>query len=322
MRYTGARFTTGLLTLSLIIGCSGCTKINLSGSGKGPQQPNPIGGQPSGPGQPQVSSGAPPPLEGEWEIDFTVPGGEPQISNVTFAQTDKALAGEGADQSGTVWRIQDGVVNGTNVTFSKVYDGVDPPRPPINYIGQLKFEQSPEFTGWLMEGTYSVKRPDGSTLSGKWVSNPVAGAPQEAEQPPPLQLGQSQQPVAAPPAPATVVPDNIGTDKPTDLSGKYHVSYQYNFKKVMGHMWLEHDGGKLGGHGADTTTGESYTLEGGKYNYPDISFVRSYVKGKGGAKVSRKVVFRARISSDGHMIIMKGETQFGGQWDAKLARLR
>lgn len=321
MRYTGALFTTGFLALTLIIGCAGCSQIKLSGGKTNPPVsglPNPepviVNGQP-------ISSGSPPPLVGDWEIDFTVPNGEPQISNVTFSQQDKELVGEGADQSGATWQIQNGKVDGTKVTFSKVYVGVDPPRPPINYIGQLKYEQTQEFTGWLMEGTYSVTKPDGSTLSGKWVSNPIppaADAAPVAEAPVPVPGEQPQ----APPPPARARPENIGNDKPTDLSGKYHVSYQYNFKKILGHMWLEHDGGKLGGHGTDTTTGESYTLESGKYKYPEISFVRNYVKGKGGAKASRKVIFRARISSDGHLIVMKGETQFGGQWDAELARLR
>ena len=334
MRYTSARLTTGLLSLFLIIAGSACTKIDLSGGGKGRAQPpltqstqppgtSMLGGGPQA--QSPTGNGAPPLIEGEWEIDFTVPGGEPQIANVFFSQQDKVLVGEGTDQTGVGWQIQNGRVEGTNVAFSKMYVGVDPPRPPINYVGQLKYDQTPEYTGWLMEGTYSLQKTNGQILEGKWASNPLPTAEAQPEaqpgQPGPGGLIQGL-PQAPPSAPVNARPANIGSDKPTDLSGKYHVSYQYNFKKIKGHMWLEHDGRKLGGHGLDTTTGEGYVIEAGEYRYPDISFARCYVKGRTGAKSTRKVLFRAKISSDSHLIIMKGETQFGGQWDAELARLR
>ncbi len=327
MRYTKALFTTTLLALVLSTGCTGCTQIKLSGTGKSGNVPQPMpmtGGSPSAqtPASAPPNGAAPPPLQDEWEVDFTVPNGDAQISTVVLSQQGNALVGDGTDQSGRTWQLQEGQVNGLNVTFSKVYTD-RPDSPPINYVGQLKYEQSPEFTGWLMEGTYSVKTANG-VVQGKWVSNPTGASGTEApaetteqptEAPPPA--GQP----AAPAPPSKPLPDHIGDDKPTDLTGKYFVSYQYNFKNVKGHMFLEHDGGKLGGHGVDTSNNESYNLESGKYKYPDISFIRCYVKGKG-AKNTRKVLFRATISSDAHMIIMKGETQFGGRWDAKLARLR
>lgn len=329
MNYRYALLTI-LIALILATGLSACQKISLSGNSKTPppgnQTPaimpmpgtnqNPSPASPGGATQAPDGSG-PPPLADEWEIDFTVPNGDAQISNVVFSQQGKVLVGDGTDQSGRPWQIQDGVVNGTNVTFSKIY--TDREQPPINYIGQLKFESSPEFTGWLMEGTYTAAN---GSVSGKWVSNPTGGGGQAPAEDPGAPAAPGQPQVAGTPTPPTQpVPDHIGDDKPKDVSGKYYVSYQYNFKTIKGHMWLEHDGNKLGGHGIDTSTSEAYTITAGKYNYPDISFTRSYEKGKN-VKVARKVLFRAKISSDGHLIGMKGETQFGGRWEAKLARLR
>lgn len=278
---------------------SACSHISLSGKNQG--------------GSSSVGSkSAIPLIEGEWEVDYEFKGGF-YVANAMFSQSGAQLVGQGVDQDGLEWTLEQGQVNGTKVSFSKVYLNANPPRPPVVYTGELKHLESPEYTGWMMEGTYSAALPNGKTLTGKWVSNPTA--PQAAP--------AASNPAFIPPpgqtSPASAQPEPLGSAKPGDLSGRYDVGYQYNFKKVISKMWLRQDGGKLSGDGVDTTTGEKFIITKGTYSYPNVMIVRQYIKGKG-AKESRSVTFKAQLSSDGTHIMMKGETQFGGHWDARLAR--
>ncbi len=119
---------------------------------------------------------SPPELNGEWEIDYTVPSGDPQIGYVIFTQRGTSLVGQGFDdESKHFWKVQAGEIHGNRIKFSKIFIDAYPPIRPINYEGEMKFEKSDDYEGWLMEGHWSCARSDGTTSSGLWVSNPTAG---------------------------------------------------------------------------------------------------------------------------------------------------
>ncbi len=342
------------ITQLVIVACSltllaSCSKINLHGGGGNAKGGAPAGkNAAAGTAQPQAgvqapqSSNAPPLLDGEWEVDYEFKGAQ-YVGSVNFAQSGAAVSGAGADQDGKEWQVDNGQVQGTKVSFGKKY--ANSQSPPIVYTGDLKYLQTADYTGWMMEGTYSATAPDGSAISGKWVANPSAPPPQEAapaEQAPPPQTGGgffgAGNP-AAPAAPRSSEPDHIGDARPADISGHYDGSYNFNFKKVKSKMWIENDGEKITGRGYDVLSNaapkpkpkgkgkakdkpvdqgggkENFVIANGTYKYPNVTLTRQYVKGKG-AQESRTVVFRAKLSSNGRDIVMKGETQFGGTWDA------
>lgn len=295
--------SNSFLVVILILGLSvlsSCANISLSGGGK-PTAVTPASS--SGPADKNTQ----PPLQGEWEVDYEFKG-DLFASTAMLSQSGAQLAGQGADQDGMEWKFNQGQVNGAKVTFTKVYMNANPPRPPVTYSGDVKYIESPEYTGWMMEGTYAAPTADGKSLVGKWVANPLQGGQAQVQEPS----------TANQPPPVAEAPPGGGTKSP-DISGRYDVGYQYNFKKINSKMWIKQDGGKLSGDGVDTTTGEKFIVAKGWYAYPKVTIVRQYVKGKG-ASESRTVTFKAQVSSDGHHILMNGETQFGGHWDARLIR--
>lgn len=323
-----------ILACSVSLLCS-CAKINLSGGKTGGSSGNPPQHTGGGNPQPVQSAGtsqAPPPLDGEWEVDYEFKG-NPYIGNVTFSQQGTALAGTGADQDGREWSVDAGEIQGTKISFQKKY--VNSSSPPITYSGELKYLESPEYTGWAMEGSYTSPGPNGQSLGGKWVANPTAPpAPVADNSAAPPQQAPVSFPFAgtqAPAQPKNNSPEHIGNEKPQDISGHYEVGYQYNFKKIKSNMWLENDGKKVTGHGYDIVDSkakdkkdkkggsggnEQFTIEKGWYEYPRVTLIRTY-KGKN----ARNIVFKAQLSSNGRDIVMKGETQYGGQWDAHLVSL-
>lgn len=322
---TSTRQLLVLLACSLVL--SSCAKINLSGGGKPTGQTgaaNPVSQQPGG----ASPAAGPPPILGDWELDYEF-NGNAFIGNVAFAQEGSALAGQGADQDGKAWTVENGQVQGSKVSFEKKYQNSQ--SPPILYTGDLKFLESPEFTGWAMEGTYTSKKPDGQTVSGKWVSNPLNPPAPEAQavQQQPAQasgLPFIQEQAAQQQAHKNNEPDHIGDVKPVDISGHYEVAYSFKFKKIKSKMWLENDGDKVIGRGYDitektvtdkkgknpkkTSAKDEFTIVKGWYKYPNVTLIRQYKDG-------RQVTFKAHLSSDGRLIVMKGETEYGGQWDAR-----
>lgn len=296
-----------IMICSLALLCS-CSKINLQGGKSGQPGNQSVGGnQPAGNLNASV-----PPLDGEWELDYEYKD-KAYVGNGVLSQQGSAITGSGADQTGREWQLE-GQVQGTQVSFQKKYADS---AAAIVYTGELKYLESPDYTGWAMEGTYNS-----NGASGKWVANPTS----------PLQAPQAQAPVQAPfqfnPIPTNTQGsgsqtqhDNLGDVKPLDISGKYEVSYQYNFKKISSKMWLRNDGKKITGDGVDIIdkTSERFTIPKGWYDYPKVTIHRQYTKGAG-AKETRSVIFKATLSSNGRDISMKGETQHGGQWSARLVR--
>lgn len=319
-----------VIILILASSLSACSKINLSGA-KGGTAPS--GGQQQGGGASLLGGGQQPPgggqnpnqmptMDGQWEIDYEFKG-QQFMGNVEFAQQGEQVVGQGTDQNGLEYEI-DGSLKGDKITLTKKYVNVEQPRPPVTYTGQLKYLQSPEYTGWALEGEYTMSA-NGQTLTGKWVGNPTgpasSGAADPAAQAPPAQnsplgmMTQPAQPVAS--APIGNIP-SIGNVKPGNISGNYAVAFQYKFKKNNSKLWLKQDGDKLSGDGQDTTSGEKFTIK-GWYVYPKLTMVRMYRK-NAGAKENRDMMFKGTMSSDGNRIVINGETEFGGKWDGRLNR--
>ncbi len=310
-------------TLALLVSCA---KIDLSG-GKGAntgQQNAQTGGQTGG--QAGGQTNGLPPLDGEWELDYEF-NGNTFMGNVQLAQQGTALVGEGADQDGKQWTVENGQIQGAQVSFQKKYVGSN--SPPINYSGEVKYLQEAEYNGWAMEGEYTSATPNGQTVSGKWVANPLS----------PLQEVQQQQQQAANPfqqvqqvaqtAPASNSAPaqhhsakSLGNVKPADISGRYEGSFQFDFKTVKTKMWLRQEGKKLSGDGTDikdNNSSQRFTIVNGGYNYPDVWLIREYKKGSG-ATENKTIRFKAKLSSDGRDIAMEGQTHLGGNWSAHLIR--
>lgn len=324
-----ASFSRVVIILFLAGALASCTKINLSGKSGGSA---PAGGQQGGqPGasllgggqqQPAGQPGQLPTMDGQWEIDYEFNGNQ-YIGNAEFAQQGEQIVGQGADQNGLEYELE-GTLQGSKITFTKKYMKVDPPRPPVTYTGELKWLQSPEYTGWALEGEYSATTANGQKLSGRWVGNPTGPPSADNQQTPPAAQSQaasgpltSSAPIAAPSTPIGNIP-SIGNVKPGNISGNYTVAFQYKFKKNNSKLWLKQDGDKLSGDGQDTTTGDKFTIK-GWYVYPKITMVRMYRKGAG-AKENRDMMFKGTMSSDGNRIVINGETEFGGKWDGRLNR--
>lgn len=312
-----------LVAVAFVLGSASCSQIKLTDKKGGSTSQPSTGGGFLGMGGGNAK--AAPPMTGEWELTYTINDQQVQ-SGVMFSQEGSALQGQGVDQTGDEWVTQNGQVNGSKISFIKkttVRDGQPVDGTPINYVGELQYHQDADYSGWLASGEYTFSRPDGSQMGGTWLAIPKAplgGAPepQQAQNPGPAQTA------AAGPDPGIQASGPIGDVKPRDISGRYHVSYAYNFEKINCKMWLKHDGEpltkpNLSGDGIDTTTGDKFEITKGWYNHPNITMHRQYTKGKG-AKASRLMIFKGKVSSDGKTIHMEGETQFGGRWQATLTR--
>ncbi len=95
----------------------------------------------------------PPLISGEWEVDYEY-NGQPFISNASFLQSGNRLTGRGVDKDGSRWDVDRGEIQGNRVIFGKKY--ANSPDPPTIYSGDFKYLETPEYTGWAMEGTYKA----------------------------------------------------------------------------------------------------------------------------------------------------------------------
>lgn len=315
-----ARLVILACSVLLISSCLG-QKISLGGGAKTGGTGTSTGGGNTGGGMfgggGQQSSL--PPLDAEWELDYEFKGNTFQ-GNVQIAQSGNQLAGEGTDQDGKTWTLENGQIQGSKVTFQKKYASGS---PPITYNGELKHEASAEYTGWLMEGTYTASGQNGEQVTGKWVSNPLTPLqePQAAQPEPQPVASQPQGGTPQQAQPQQSSSENLGDVQPNDLSGRYDGSYTFQFKKVSTKMWLRNDGHNITGDGADIIGKKSnrFKISKGWYQYPEVTIVRQYTKGDG-ADQTRTMRLKAKVSSNGRDIVFKGETEYGGQWSARLVR--
>ncbi len=244
-------------------------------------------------------------------------------STVTFKQQGQALAGQGVDESGTPFVIQEGKVSGTRVHFLKKYIGSDPSKQPVDYTGQLTYENDSDFKDWTLGGHYRTTI-SGQNVDDKWVA--IRAAAEKAADQSPSPPGTPPQPQGgAPQPPPPQVSGNdtgSGADQsapiPDDISGTYTANYDFNFKKMECRLWLKQNENSIGGDGIDTNTGEHFFIPTGVYRPghdgipPSVKFQCHYTKGMHAA-ATRDLVIEAAV---GPGPTLTGETQFGSSWTA------
>jgi hypothetical protein len=246
------------------------------------------------------------PMDGYWKLAFSF-NDEVKSSHIRIIQNGDKFSGQGTDDhNDKPFLIENGVVRQDEVVFYKRYEQPDNPnQPPVEYGGKVDFK-----TGY-MSGKYLISF-QGKEIAGDWEAQrePAEGEAaatepaQEQKGPPP-----SQQPNKAP-----------------DLSGKWNMGFEYQFKTMHSVMFLEQLNDKITGHGEDENTKEKFTIEKGWYKYPKVTLIRKYaaVKGKTGSKPERRMTFKADVSwvneSDYQGPYMSGKTDGGGNWEAQLVR--
>lgn len=323
-----------VLTLAIFVSLAGCAKVDLKGkpgqSGSttattetktttnAPVQ-NPGGAPPQDLGLTDVS--------GDWKFAF-------QYNNTTLNSTThleqqgNQFRGSGTDdQNGMAFTVEQGQLNNGQIQFFKKYEK----SPPVQYAGKLEMMHESEYSGPFMSGDYT-KAYKGQIISNIWQATKIlANQPPASIQRTPVQQPQGQpsgQMVAQPgqmQPPAEPQRPEWPPEKAPDLSGKWEVGYEYNFKTMHSTMYLEQDGDRISGHGVDLNTKEKFTVDKGWYHFPKLTIVRKYEKGKGkNASPERSMVFKATVSmvsdKDYQGPYLNGKTQGGGMWEAQLLK--
>ncbi len=283
-------------------------KISLAPGGqKAAQQPDP---QATTVPQPAATPAAVT-LSGYWQVAFQA-GNKTMQANMRLEQTGNQFSGDGTDDpSNRAFVIEQGQLNGDQVTFTKKYQDADPAaNPPVQYSGKFEIANQDNIQGPYMSGTYSTVYK-GQPIQGSWESLMVSASPTSDG-------GQ------APSSSGSVFTAGAGSQsggKAPHLSGKWDVAYERDFKTIKSTMYLEQDGGNIKGHGEDKNTKEKFLIEKGWYHFPRLTVVRKYVKGKGAAS-DRTIMFKAEVqmvNDAGYQgPYMHGKTQEGGEWEAQL----
>jgi hypothetical protein len=282
------RLLTVILATSFLA-LSACSKLPF---GNNPASQGENNNQPANSIAPGTS------LSGNWSMAFSF---NEQITkcHMQLHQRGTSFEGKGHEEgSHREFIVSEGSINGADIQFIKRYAGAPADAPPVQYIGKVESVNDKDFQGLYMKGEYATMY-QGQEVHGSW----------EGELP--------NSPVAAQ-TPAPSIP--VDPNKAPELSGKWKVSFQYNFKTINSTMFIEQDGSKLLGHGLDVNTNEKFDIESGWYKFPNISMTRKYTKGKDAAS-TRTMVFKGKVSNVADAqyqgALMKGETQGGGSWEAK-----
>lgn len=254
-------------------------------------------------------------LSGTWKIGFQADDKTLQ-STAQLTQNGETFSGTGTDdQSGLAFTIEQGHIQDNQVTFFKKYQS----GAQVEYTGTFETVSDPSYSGPYLSGEYTLANK-GQIVTNKWEaekdlsSNPAPSESTAAPDTIPAETDTSSPPHSLWP-----------TDKAPDLSGKWEVAYEYNFKHVHSVMYLEQEEGSITGHGTDINTQESFTIPKGWYGFPKITIVKKYARtnGKHG-RSERTVVFKGDVSivnaADYQGPYMHGETQGGGAWEAQLVK--
>ena len=262
------------------------------------------------------------PLIGAWQVSYAV-NGDTQSAHLTLTPCAGGFEGTGSDDSNNQnFVIDSGFVSGKSVGFHKRYHVDENPNlPPIVYDGTFEMVANQAYKGPYMHGTYKLDKVDGQSIHGEWDAQKVdcqqvqagpAGAAPGSTAPPPQQQ--------APPAPV------VDPSKPPDISGKWSSGYEYNFKTFHSRMFLEQDGKKITGHGADQNTNESFTIT-GFYTFPKVRIIHIYPLlklGKGKTLPARTLEFRGTVEMVSEPEYqgprMTGKDIGGGDWMAEEVR--
>ncbi len=318
-----------------------CTNVKHGGS-----QVDGSAGALTGNGPDASTGGKLPSLTGDWRIGYKF-NNQTLNASVHLQQKGTDFQGSGKDEpSGSLFSIDQGQIHGNQITFVKRYTGNLSNSPPIEYAGTLTMSNQEGYKGPYLNGDYSAPTPDGKTVNNEWdairdTSTVAALTNTQAPSPPnnaSHSLGQSaasssssaQPPSAVPSASGTATHSSKHSDKPPDLSGKWELAYEYNFRTVKSIMFLEQEWDHLVGHGLDDTK-EKFVIEKGMYQFPKVTMTRKYqntpVKVRGRLRAlgkERIMIFRGDVSyveeSDYQGPYMHGKTDGGGSWEAQLVK--
>lgn len=294
------------LALSTALLLTGCTKISLSGGGTGTPSATTGGGTDA-----VLNPKATPPINGDWKITW-IANDQAYESLITFAQQGGALTGKGEDVAGP-FLITNGTVKGNKLRFTKKYAAPDPSNPVFEFQGDLEWEDDEEYRGWRMGGHYRYRDPNtGRVVDDKWVG--ISALAEQA-----MQQRANNPPAQPVEQPTDQQPEQAQQQSPggePHISGMYQAQYTYNFKKINTKLWLEQDGHRLAGHGVDTNTNEKFAVVNSFYYFPKVTLRCKYTKGHSAA-ANRELVVKAQVVSGP---ALKGETQYGGAWEARIVR--
>lgn len=247
------------------------------------------------------------PLDGYWKLAFSF-NDDVQSCHFRITQNGDKFGGQGTDDSNSKpFLMENGLIRQDEVVFYKRYEQPDNPnQPPVEYSGKLDAK-----TGY-MSGKYLITF-QGKEIVGDWEAQKDG---MEAEQP-----AQAEQ-KAPPPSPNAPPPG-----KAPDLSGKWDMGFEYQFKTIHSIMFLEQQlDNSITGHGQDENTKERFTIEKGWYKYPKLTLIRKYpaLKSKTGTKPERRMTFKADVSwvndADYQGPYMQGKSEGGGSWEAQRVR--
>lgn len=249
------------------------------------------------------------PLTGEWTMGYQ---NNDQVTKakVRLKQKGEKFVGVGQEEQGRKFKVLEGTIQNGQLTFNKAYIDQKPSEANlvVTYTGTMQMLNDPDYKGPYLTGQYQSVSQAG-TLSGEWEAQLVNAPKGDAGPTPPAEPAQQQ-------APESTISDT----KVPDLSGKWNIAFRHNFKIIKSTMFIEQDGDKLHGHGVDTNTNERFVIEKGWYNFPKVTIVRKYTKGKDAAS-TRSWTYKGEVSivkdADYQGPYMKGEFQGGGDWEGQ-----
>jgi hypothetical protein len=295
-----------LLVLAIASSLTGCQFLGKGKGGAG----GPKGGAPTT----GIASVGAKLIEGAWQISYSV-AGETQSAHMTVTTNPGGFDGTGTDDSdGKNFVIDSGFLSGNSVGFHKRYHVDENPNlPPIVYNGTFEVVSNPTYKGPYMHGNYTLDQGGGQGAHGEWDAQKVDL--QQAGQ-----NGAQQQAGQTPPPPI------VDPNKPPDVSGKWDAGYEYMFKTFHSRMFLEQNGTKISGHGADTNTNETFVIS-GTYTFPNIKIIHKYPElklSKKKTKAPRTLEFRGTVQvvneSEYQGPRMTGKNMGGGDWMAEEVR--
>ncbi len=261
-------------------------------------------------------------LTGEWKIGFRFQG-KTGLGSMQLTQTDQNFSGSGKDDSGVAFKIDHGSIKDNEIIFLKRYEAN--PSQAVQYHGQFSLlsadngQQIP-----YMGGDFSLES-NGNLVAGEWEASKNVTqqeASQNNQNPPSMNETQSPAQQQAPDYDAKSNKEINATRSP-DLSGKWRLAFEYNFKTIHSTMFLEQDGNKLNGHGIDTETKNRFVIKNGSYHFPRLSFVRHYLDNQPAkhAIPLREMTFKAEVTvisdPDYQGPYLSGKTEGGGNWEAE-----
>ncbi|MBX3077037.1 hypothetical protein KF707_01535 [Candidatus Obscuribacterales bacterium] len=297
---TKAKTSFTILSMCIAMLLSGCDVVKqLVGSGAN---------APANPGAqaPQQQPATHGPMDGYWKLAFQF-NEDVKSSHIRVSQIGDKFSGQGTDdETGKPFLVENGVVRQDEVVFYKRYEQPDNPnQPPVEYGGKVDFKSG------YMSGKYLITF-QGKEIAGDWEAQREGAEEQSAANNPPPQEQKAPPPANQP-------------NKAPDLSGKWTMGFEYQFKTMHSTMFIEQLGDKITGHGEDENTKEKFVIEKGWYKYPKVTLIRKYaaIKGKN-PKPERHMTFKADVSwvndSDYQGPYMAGKTDGGGNWEAQLVR--